>query len=446
MPSLLVFHGTPLPLLFCLAIALVALLRPLARALAGPQAQYWVWWAVPLCVLAAALPPPPVSMAAAPPAAVQALDQAKRQALSALQLRAPAPAAPKTMPDAASGKSWQPVLAAAYGFGVLLLSAAFALQHRRWARELSWDRERGRWALPAGFSPAVVGLLRPRLALPVDFEQRFTATEQQLILAHERVHAQRCDTLWNLLATLLLVLNWFNPLAWWALRRFQRDQELACDASALAALDRSARQPYWDALLKAHALSPSSALAHGWRSAHPLIERLRWVKQGTNRRSRVLLVSAALLAALPAFGVYATHGAAVQPLGDPTVVAAGAVRVLARSQVDGGTWAESWTDFKPKLSQVAQSTHTLDGQPIYAELISIQTDHDGNLAGWVVVGEQGAVSLPRHPGRPDPAQLGGQITSLKPGSWQATELQTRAGHRVRFEYLLMPSQAQSPAR
>jgi len=54
--------------------------------------------------------------------------------------------------------------------------------------------------LPAGSSPALVGLPRPRIALPVDFEARFTPAERELILAHEAVHRARLDKLWNLLA------------------------------------------------------------------------------------------------------------------------------------------------------------------------------------------------------------------------------------------------------
>ncbi|MFO1253778.1 MAG: M56 family metallopeptidase [Inhella sp.] len=439
MTSFLLFYGTPLPLLFCLAIVLMALLRPLARAIGGPQGQYWAWCAVPLCLLAAALPAPPVSMAAATPAAVRAVEQVKSQARSVLQLT---PQASRSTTATASPRPLQ-IAVAAYGFGALLLCTAFALQHRRWARQLGWDAARKRWTLPAGFSPAVVWLWHLRLALPLDFEQRFTATEQQLILAHEQVHAQRRDTLWNLLATLLLVLNWFNPLAWWALRRFQRDQELACDASALAALGASARQPYWDALLKAHALSPSSALAHGWRSAHPLIERLRWVKQGVNRRSRVLLASAPLLAAVPAFAVYATHGAAVQGMGAPEAAMAGEVRVWLRSQIDGGTWVEDWVDLNPSSSPVAQSTQTLNGKAMYSDVIHIRRAEDGSLAGWIVLKDPGSPTRPHQPGPPDPDELGGQVTPLQLGAWQATEFKTRDGHRVRLEFKLTAAEPKS---
>ncbi len=439
MTSFLVFYGTPLPLLFCLAIVLTALLRPLARAIGGPQGQYWAWCAVPLCLLAASLPAPPVSMAATTPAAVRAVEQVKSQARSVLQL---APQARSSRSAAPTPRPLQ-IAVAVYGFGALLLCTAFALQHRRWVRKLGWDDARKRWTLPVGFSPAVVGLWRPRLALPLDFEHRFTATEQRLILAHEQVHARRRDTLWNFLATLLLVLNWFNPLAWWALRRFQRDQELACDASALAALGAGARQPYWDALLKAHALSPSSALAHGWRSTHPLIERLRWVKQGVNRRSRVLLASAPLLATVPAFAVYATHGAAVQTMGAPMAAKVGEVRVWLRSQIDGGTWVEDWVDLDPSVSPVAQSTQTLNGKAIYSDVIHIRRAQDGSLAGWVALLDPGSPARQRSPGPPDPNELGGPVAPLQLGAWQATEFKTQAGHRVRLEFRLTAAESQN---
>jgi hypothetical protein len=193
-----------------------------------------------------------------------------------------------------------PWLALAWLSGVAALGAVVAWQHRRWSRQLRWDRVTGTWLLPAGNSPSVVGLLRPRLALPVDFEKRFSAQERAGILAHEAVHAKRHDNLWNAVATGFWIVNWFNPLAWWALRAFQRDQELACDAAALAARTAAERDAYRDALLKAFEISPSSALSRGWRSTHPLIERLQWVQSGFVERT--------MLSALVVLLIVQCHG------------------------------------------------------------------------------------------------------------------------------------------
>jgi hypothetical protein len=151
-----------------------------------------------------------------------------------------------------------------------------------------WSLARLGERLPAGSSPALVGLLSPRIALPIDFEQRFTSEERELILAHEAVHQTRLDNLWNLLSTLLVALHWWNPLAWWAARRLQADQELACDAAVLTARP-DCGSTYVRALLAAHNLQPRPApIASRWASAHPLVERIAMLKhplQATRRRT-----------------------------------------------------------------------------------------------------------------------------------------------------------------
>ncbi|MGD3580303.1 M56 family metallopeptidase, partial [Xanthomonas citri pv. citri] len=41
--------------------------------------------------------------------------------------------------------------------------------------------------------PVSVGLWRPRIVLPMDFDTRYSAAERTLILAHERLHLRRGD-------------------------------------------------------------------------------------------------------------------------------------------------------------------------------------------------------------------------------------------------------------
>lgn len=135
------------------------------------------------------------------------------------------------------------------------------------------------WRTVAGSSPALVGAWRPRLALPAAFEQRFDAAEQSAILAHEAAHLHRHDNRWNLLACTLVALQWFNPLAWWALRRFRADQELACDAAVLALHPPTAVTAYLRALLKSDELTaPLAPAASSWRGIHPLVERIAMLK------------------------------------------------------------------------------------------------------------------------------------------------------------------------
>lgn len=159
--------------------------------------------------------------------------------------------------------------------------------HRRLLRTLRPAPDASHWRLPAACGPALVGVWRPRLYLPEDFEQRFDAAERQAILLHEAAHRARCDTGWNLLATVWALLHWFNPLAWWALQRMRADQELSCDALVLGAPSAPPVAVYARALLKSQGLAWPIAstgfmrltgTATSWQSVHPLLERVSMLK------------------------------------------------------------------------------------------------------------------------------------------------------------------------
>lgn len=434
-----------LTLLLCVCLLAIALLRPLMRAAGGPRAQYALWLALPLCLLVSRLPAPPVSMAITPTELQQSLDKGKYQAREFLWEPAPARSpGSQQLPAAKPRTGLQQALLCAWLLGCALLLSALLAQHRRWRRQLQWDTSAAQWSLPAGYSPAVVGLLRPRLALPKDFATRFEAREQSLILAHETVHARRRDGLWNALAVGMCVLQWFNPLAWWALRRFQRDQELACDAAALAALPAEQRRPYWDALLKAHELSPSSALSRGWRSTHPLIERLRWVQQGSQGRVRAALWWTVPLATLGLAGaVYATHGAAVVDFGhfNASKWSTPIGRVEIRTQIGTGTWVQESIDLASTQMQTSSSTNSLMGRPVFAQSLGIEANEHGQLTAWLNLADPPPAEQPRAPGWP----VLGQLRATPEQGWQHLAVRTTAGDWVRAELRirrLPPAEAQ----
>ncbi len=104
--------------------------------------------------------------------------------------------------------------------------------------------------LPAGTTPALVGIRQPKLLLPEDWETRFTDRSLRHVLHHELLHIRHHDLLWNWAATAVQALHWFNPLVWFVVSRFQADRELRCDAGALAILSPSERLDYGHTLLR----------------------------------------------------------------------------------------------------------------------------------------------------------------------------------------------------
>jgi len=82
--------------------------------------------------------------------------------------------------------------------------------------------------------PFVWGLIRPNVIMPASA----VAWPQQLqasVLHHEFAHIRRGDHISSLVAQLVCVLHWFNPLAWFAASRIALESERACDHAVLQA-------------------------------------------------------------------------------------------------------------------------------------------------------------------------------------------------------------------
>lgn len=152
---------------------------------------------------------------------------------------------PATLPD----NAWSLSFDVLYYIVALALIALTIQQHRAFQRQLKPFKHARNWRSNQISAPMVVGLLPARLVLPTDFEQQFTAHQQQLILAHEHTHLRRYDNQCSALLLLGAVCCWFNPLVWLGFASFRRIQELACDEVVLNNQPETVRLQYGKALL-----------------------------------------------------------------------------------------------------------------------------------------------------------------------------------------------------
>ena len=120
------------------------------------------------------------------------------------------------------------------------------------------------WMSPVVRSPAVTGLWRPVLLLPVQFDESLTAQEARLVLRHELTHLKRGDLPLNALLCLLLALHWFNPLLWLAFFKVRLDREAACDAQVLDCEPQAERVAYGHTLLKVESAFSHYGLSLGF--------------------------------------------------------------------------------------------------------------------------------------------------------------------------------------
>jgi beta-lactamase regulating signal transducer with metallopeptidase domain len=95
---------------------------------------------------------------------------------------------------------------------------------------------------PEDAGPATIGVLRPAVIIPdyllpwVNQHRDPTPRERARlcqVLRHELAHVANRDALYSFLATLLVSLFWFHPLAHWAYRRVRLNNELCCDESVV---------------------------------------------------------------------------------------------------------------------------------------------------------------------------------------------------------------------
>ncbi|MEM7482609.1 MAG: M56 family metallopeptidase [Acidobacteriota bacterium] len=83
-------------------------------------------------------------------------------------------------------------------------------------------------------SPAVWGLRRPYLLLPLAIDRHLSREELDAVLLHELEHLRRRDHWAGALQRALRVVFWFHPLVWWLDQRLLAERERACDERVVA--------------------------------------------------------------------------------------------------------------------------------------------------------------------------------------------------------------------
>ncbi len=160
---------------------------------------------------------------------------------------------------------------------------------------------------PAVHSPAVFGLIRPKLLIPAGFETAFDEAEMRWAIAHELAHLKRRD-LWAVAFERVVGLaGFFHPALWLARRATATFRELACDdlAGNVTGLPpRRCAETFLKILVWADrqpAHTPDSPLVLGMNPRFPAIRRRieNMTDQANSKRpARLGLMNIAILALL----------------------------------------------------------------------------------------------------------------------------------------------------
>lgn len=281
-----------------LVLAVLLVRKPFARHF-GPRLTYTLWL---IPALRLVLPPLPFA---------EPVPVATSVPLAATTVMLPVDAA-AVQPAAWSLAEAMPYVALLWAVGMVVVLALAALSHHRFraavlaeAVELEPIGSIRLVMTDAVDGPVAFGLWRRFVAVPHDFFARYIAEERALAIDHELAHHRHGDLWANAAALVLLASQWFNPLAWRAIRAFRFDQEAACDARVLTMADHDARgartASYATAIAKA-AMGSRLSLAAPMAVHDNLQERLTMLlQQDISKKRRLtgrLLIGGATLAVL----------------------------------------------------------------------------------------------------------------------------------------------------
>jgi len=281
------------------AIVLVLALRRAWRRAFGAGAVVMLWTAVPAATVAVAVPARAVVAGAAPGA----------------DWIAPAVSQSVTNPGVAA-HAMPLVVLSVWLSGTLVAAFLHFRAQRRFLRQLAPFKPGADGIYRSAstqFGALVTGVIRPRIVLPSDFEQRYTPQQQELILLHERSHVARADLIASWVAAAFRCAFWFNPLVHHAARCLSQDQEIASDAAVIRARPHL-RGLYANTLLHAQLDGARTALVRQW-GRKPIEERITMLATPTKSRSsrRAGGILAATVALALAGGAWAAQPPRAEP-------------------------------------------------------------------------------------------------------------------------------------
>jgi beta-lactamase regulating signal transducer with metallopeptidase domain len=262
--------------------------------------------------------------------------------------------------------------------------------------------------------PAVIGLFRPVVLLPVRALTGLTPEQLEAVIAHELAHIKRFDVAVNFFQVIAETLFFFHPAVWWLNKRIRADREDCCDDVAIAECGGTVGYARALATMETWRDVPDFAMAVTGSPVATRVARLLGISQQQNgaRTAGVVTASLALATALIAAGV--SFGVANPALAQS---AGGSFQQLV-TQADQAT---SVTQFA-QVVEAEEDVEEVVSAEIAQEVDDVQTVEEEQEAEVDASEEPTASKPPRAPVAPKepapaaPAAPAAPVNPAKPAS------------------------------
>ncbi|MGG2934844.1 M56 family metallopeptidase [Bacillus pacificus] len=155
-------------------------------------------------------------------------------------------------------------------------------------------------------SPTVFSFFRPKVLLSKKHMKVLNEQQLQHVFYHELAHIKRNDVAVNWIMYSLILLNWFNPILWYAYFCMREDQELACDAYALTFIDKEEQIAYGHTIitLLEHYSYQVPSLANLSRNKRTLKRRIVMIKKFQKKSYRLSLLGVIVIVAIASLSLF----------------------------------------------------------------------------------------------------------------------------------------------
>ena len=152
--------------------------------------------------------------------------------------------------------------------------------------------------------PMVVGWLKPLILMPIGTVNSMSTAQVEAILAHELAHIAHRDYLLNIAQSVIEILFYYHPAAWWISANIRAERENRCDDVAVLLCGNSLI--YAKALLSLQEMQLQNVRTYGLaltlagKNKHFLLKRIKRILNQPQNRSNIMekLIATALLLAV----------------------------------------------------------------------------------------------------------------------------------------------------